>query len=246
MTLLNVSATSGIVTTWNGSNVDVSTGCPCDRVLWISMRRQGTELCLRNGFHSHSSLIIPDKSFCTIFSHSARRFPHTIDSGNPITTLSVCSLYVIAAATEVKVFPRPISSATSAPGISASQTPLQTMNQMAQTWCAWNLVPARPGLEYLWPGTRSSGDWRIGWAFSSLTASSRYSCSNSVLIVVRTALNTELVLSGSRTSSQSTCSWTSHAPWSVFFSSSMISSSCPEGSWADWLILQRSWNSSRC
>ena len=71
-------------------------------------------------------------------------FPHKIDSGNPITTFPVSSLHIIAAATEVTVFPRPISSSTSAPAISASQTPIHTMNEMAQIWCARNLVP---GLE---------------------------------------------------------------------------------------------------
>ena len=56
-----------------------------------------------------------------------------MDSGNPITTFSVTDLQSIAAATEVKVFPRPMSSATCAPGISVSQTHLLTMNHMAQT-----------------------------------------------------------------------------------------------------------------
>ena len=193
---------------------------------WISMRRQGTELCLRNGEHSCSWTIIPGKSFCTIFTHSARVFPHKFDSGKPITTSSVSSLQIIAAATEVKVFPRPISSATRAPGISASQTHLLTMNHIAQTWCARHLVPGRPGNEYLWPGTLSSVEWRIWWAFSSLTASSRHWCSNSLLIVLRRVLNTELVLSRSRISSPFTCSWTYLAPWLVFISSSMISVSC--------------------
>jgi len=186
------------------------------------------------------------KSFCTIFTHSARVVPHKIDSGNPITTFSVSSLHIIAAATEVKVFPRPVSSATSAPGISASQSHLLTMNHMAWTWCTRNLVPARPGIEYLWPPTRLSVDWRIGWAFSRLTTSWRHWCSNSLLIVLRTVLNTELVSSGSRTCSPSTCAWSSLPPWSVFVSSPLICFSCSEGSWADGVILRRSSNASRC
>jgi len=177
MTLLNVSATPGIVPTRIDSRANVSTGCRCGGVFKISMRRWGTESCLRNGFHSRSSKKIPAKLFSTIFTHSAMVFPHKIDSGNPSKTFSVSSLHIIAAATEVKVSPRPISSATSAPGISAPQIHLLTMNHIAQTWWARNFVPARPGIEYLWPGTQSSGDWWIEWAFSSLTASSRHSCS---------------------------------------------------------------------
>jgi len=150
------------------------TWMPCCSVFCISMKWRGTELCLRNGYHSHTSPIIPGKLFCTIFTHSVRVFPDRIDSGNPITTFAVRILNIIAAATEVKVFPIPISSTTSAPGISASQTHLLTMNQIAQTWWARNLVPGRPGIQYWWPGTRSSVDWRIRWALSSLTAFSRH------------------------------------------------------------------------
>jgi len=70
-------------------------------------------------------------------------------SGNPITTFLVTNMQSIAAAMEVKVFPWPISSATSTPGISASQTYLRMMNEMAQTCCSPSLVPDRPGIEYL-------------------------------------------------------------------------------------------------
>jgi len=44
-----------------------------------------------------------------------------MDIGNPITTFSVTNLQSIAAATEVKAFPRPISSATSAPASATTQ-----------------------------------------------------------------------------------------------------------------------------
>jgi len=246
MTLFNVSATAGIVTTKIGSRADVSAGCPCSGVDWISNWERGTEFCLRNGYHSHSSPIIQGKSFCARSTHFSSVFPHTMDSGNPITTFSVTNLQSIAAATKVKVFPRPIWSATSAPGISVPQTHLLTMNHMAQSWSARNLVPGRPGIEYCWPGTRSSVDWRIGLAFSSLTSLSRHSCSNLLLIVLRTVFNTELVFSGSRSSSPSTYSGTSLGPLSVFFSSSMISFSCSEVCWADRLILWCYWNSSQC
>jgi len=242
-----VFATPGIVTTTIGSCGNISAGCPWAGVVWISNRRPGTESNLLSGYHSHSSPTMPGKLLSAKMTHSSRVFPHKMDSGNPITTFSFTNLQSIAAATEMKVIPRPISSATSAPGITASQTHLFTMNQMAQTWCTRNVVPGRPGMEYLWPGTRSSGDWRIGRAFSSLTASSRHWCSNSLLLVLRTVLNTELELSGLRTfSPSSTCSWTCLAPWSVYISSSMISFSCSEVSWADGLILQFSWKSSWC
>jgi len=209
MTVLKVSATPPIVTTKIGSWADISAGCLWGGVVCISNRRRGTEFNLWSGYHSRSSPTMPGKSLCAKITHSSRLFPHKMDSGTPITTFSVTNLQSIAAATEVKVFPRPISSDTSAPGISASQTNLLTMKQMAHTWCTRNLVLGRPGIEYLRSGTRLSVDWWIGWAFSSLTTSSRHSCLNSLLIVLRTVLKTKLVISGSRTSSpSSTCSWT--------------------------------------
>jgi len=190
---------------------------------------------------------MPGKSLTTKITHSSRVFPHKMDSGKPITTFSVSSVQIIAAETEVQVFPRPISSTTSAPGISASPTHLRTMNQMAQTWCARNLVPGKPGIEYFWCEPRSSLDWQIGSSFSSLTASLRHSCWNSLLIVLRSVLNTEMEIPGSSTSSPfCTLFWASLAPSSVFFSSSMISFSYSEISQADGLLLQHSWNSSRC
>jgi hypothetical protein len=81
-----------------------------------------------------------------------------MDCGNHITTFSVTNLQSIAAATKVRVIQRFISSATSAPGISASQTHPLTMNQTAHTEFPRNLVPGRPGIEYLWPGTWSADD----------------------------------------------------------------------------------------
>jgi len=215
-------------------------------VCWCN-RRRGTEFNHRSGYHYLSSPTFPGKSLCPQITHSSRVFPHKMFSGNPFTTFSVTNLQCFAAATKVKVIPRPISSASSAPGTSASQTHHYTMNQMAQTRCARNLVPGRSGIEYSCPGTQSSVDWRIGWAFSSVTSSSRHSGSNVLLIVLRTVLNTEMELSGSRTSSpSSTCSWTTLARWSVWFSSSLIFFGCSEASWADGLILRRSCNSSRC
>jgi len=147
---------------------------------------------------------------------------------------------------ELKVFPRHISSTPSASGISASQTHLLTLNQMSQTRCAKNLVPDWPGIVYLWSQLPSSLDWQIGWAFSSLAASSRHSCSNLLLIVLRTVLNTKLVLSGSRTSSLFSFFWLSLTPLSDFIASSIISVSCSKVRWADGLILWCSWNSSQC
>jgi len=245
--LMMVSATPGIVTTRIGSRAGFSAGFLWGGVDWISNRRRGTELNLWSRYHSCSSVTMPGKSLWTNITHSSRVFCDEMDSGNPITTFSVSNLQSIAAATEVKVFPSPISSATSAPGISASQIHLLTMNQMAQTWCTKNIVPGWPGIEYLGPGTQSSVEWRIGLAFSSLTASSKHSCSNSLLIVLSTVFCTELLFSGLRTSSPSfTCSWTSLEILPVFFSSSMIFFSCSDVSWADKLIFWCSWNSSQC
>ena len=58
---------------------------------------------------------------------------------------------------QVKLEPEPTWEvgpvANTTPSISASQTHLCTINQMSQTWCTRNLVPGRPGIEFLWPGT---------------------------------------------------------------------------------------------
>jgi len=246
MVLLKVTATPRIVTTRIGSKADFSAEWPCGGVDWISDKSRRTELWLHTRYHSRSSPIIPAKLSCARLTHSSRVFPHKIDSGNPITTFSVSNLHIIAAATVVKVFPRPISSATSAPAISVFQIHPYTINCMPQTWCARNFVPGRRRIKCFWPGTWSSIEWWIRWAFSSLTTSSSHSCSNSLLIVLRTVFNTKLVFSGSRSSSPSSYSWTSPAPGSVFFSSSMISVSCSKVGWTDGLILWHSWNSSRC
>jgi len=247
LTFSKLAPTPGIVNTKIRSMAGICAGCPWGSVDWISNRRRGTEWNLWGGYHSRSSPTMPRKLLCPNITHSSRVFPHTMGSGNPITTCSATNLQRIAAATEMKVFPKPISSTTSAPGTSASETHHLTMNQMAQTWCAKNLVAGRPGIKYLRPGTRSSVDWRIGSAFCSLTSSSRHLCSNLWLIVLRTVFSTDLVFSGWRTSSQSsTSSWTSLASLSVFYSSSIIPFSCLDVSWADMLMIWRSWNSSQC
>jgi hypothetical protein len=75
---------------------------------------------------------------CVKITYSLRVFHQIMDSCYPSTTVSVTNLQSIAAATKVKVFPRRISSSTSAPGKSAPQTHLLTMNHLAQTWCASN------------------------------------------------------------------------------------------------------------
>jgi len=200
MTVLKLTATPGIVTTTIGSKPDTNAGFPWRCVVCISNRQWGTEFNLWSAYQSVSSQTMPGKMLCANVTYSSRVFPHKMHSGHPITTFTVTNLQSIAAATYVKVFSRPISSATSAPAISASETHLFTMKQMAQTGCARNLVAGRPGIEYLWPGIRSSVDWQIGWALRSLTASSRHSGSNALLIVLRTVFNTELVFAGSRSS----------------------------------------------
>jgi hypothetical protein len=111
----------------------------------------------------------------------------------PITTFSVTNLQIIAAEATVEVFSRHISSTTSTPGLSVSKTYLLTMNQMAQIWCSTTLVQSGPRIEYLWPGTWSSVDWQIGWAFRSLPAVSRVMFSNLFVIELTIILNTELV-----------------------------------------------------
>jgi len=135
MTLLMVSATLDIVTTRIGSRADISAGCLWSGVDWICKGRQGTEFNLWSGYHFHCLLTMPGKLLCAKITHSSRVFSHTIDSGKLITTFSVTNWKSIATVTEEKVFPRLISSATCAPGISASRTHLLMMNRMDQTWC---------------------------------------------------------------------------------------------------------------
>jgi len=145
MTLLNVCATPGIVTTRIRSNADVITGCPCGGVDWISEMLWGTGYCLSNGYNLCSSLIIPGKLCCARLIHSSSVFPHKIDSGNPITTFSVSSLLIIAAATEVKVMPR---FTLSTPALLAYHNSEPTSPQ----WTVWSNPGApetsfQPGLE---------------------------------------------------------------------------------------------------
>jgi hypothetical protein len=151
MTLLDVSATPGSATTRIGSRGVASAGCTCGGVCLSSVSCHGTESCLCNAYHFHSALIIPGQSFGTTVTHSARVFPYNIDSGNSITTVSVSSVRIISVATEVKVIQRLISSVTSAPGISASQTNLLTMDHISQTWFATDLVPGTAVIQYFWP-----------------------------------------------------------------------------------------------
>jgi len=146
-----------------------------------------------------------------------------MDSGSRITTFSINNSEIITAATEVKSFSGPISSATSAPGISPSKSYVLRMNTIAQTWCAKNVVLGRPEIEFFWPAAQSSVDWRIGWVFSCLTASSKDFCSNSLMIVQQTGFNTALVFARSRISSPFATSWElSLGPVLVFLSFSMI------------------------
>jgi len=160
-------------------------------------------------------------------------FPHIIDSGNPITTISVSYLHIIATATEVNVFPSPIHLL---PVLLAYLHPKPISLQwtiLPKIWCARNLVLGRLQIECLLLGTQSWFDWRIGGAFSWMIVMSRYLYCHLLLCALRSELNTDLVLSGSRTSSQSTCSWTSLAPLCDLFSSLMISFGCSKVSSAD-------------
>jgi len=58
MTLLNVSATPGIVTTMIHTRAKVCAGSPTAGVVWISQRWRSTEFGFSNGSHSRSSPII--------------------------------------------------------------------------------------------------------------------------------------------------------------------------------------------
>jgi len=120
MTVLEVSVTPVIVTTYLGSWADIHAGYLWGGVVCISNRRQGTEFNHWSRYQFCSSPTMPGKPLSAKITHSSRVFPHRMDSGNTITTFSFTNFQSITPATEVKVFPRPISSATSAPGISAS------------------------------------------------------------------------------------------------------------------------------
>jgi len=245
MTFFNVSATPGIATTKICLWADISAGCRWGGVARISHRWWGTEFNPWSRYHSGCSPTMLGTSLCTKLTHCWLVFPHKMDSGIPITTFSITNLESISAATAVKVLPIPIWSAISNPGTSASQTRLLTINPVAQTWCSRKFVPGRPGINYLWPGTQLSVEWQKGWTFSSLTTSLRHSCSNWLLIVLKTVLNSETVLSGSRIFLPSTFWRTSVAPWSVFNSSSMITFMCSDLCWAYGLMLWQFWNLSQ-
>jgi len=245
MTVENVSATMGIVSTRIGSKAEVCAGCPWGGVVWMSKCQQGTEFSLCNGYHWCSAHIILGYLFCTILTYSSWLFPHQIDSGNPITTFAVSNLHIICTATEVKVLARRISSATGTSGISQSQTHLLTMNNIVQPRYTRSLVLGRQGSECFMPETRSTLDCQMSRAFSSVPISSRHSCGNSWLGVLRTVFNTELLLSGLMTSSpSSTCSWISLAALFDIFVSWIIFFSYCDVSWVDVLILWCTWNSS--
>lgn len=125
------------ISTW----AEVIAGCHRCGVVTITNRQQGNELCLYNGYHSRSVLILLGLLFSAIFTHLLRVFPLNIDSGSPTTTFSVSNMHIIAAAIQVKVVPRPISSTTSASAISECQTHLCTTYHNTETWHTWNQVP---------------------------------------------------------------------------------------------------------
>jgi hypothetical protein len=136
MTRLNLSATPSIVTTRTGSKADLSTGCRSSRVDRISERRQPNKFCLRNEYRYHLSPIIPERSFGALFNNWARLFHHTMDIGNPIPTLSVMNLQILAADTQVEVWQRANTSANRAAGIYHDPKPTSTQ---------WTILP-KPGM----------------------------------------------------------------------------------------------------
>jgi len=216
----------------------MSTGCCRDGVVWISICRQGTYFAEFNGYHSHTWTIILRLFFYTIFTHSAWLCPYKISSGHPTTLFLGFNFHIIAGVSDVNAFPQYTSAATSASCISKSQTNVLTISDITETLYARYLAPGRHGIEYMLPGTWSFLVWWMRQALSSGTALSRRSCSNLLLIVLWALLTTDLQLFGSRTSApSSTCSWTTVAPGSVFFASSMIIFSCSKVSWADVHIL---------
>jgi len=145
-------------------------------------------------------------------------FPHNTDSDNPRMTFSVSNLHLIDTATKVNIIPKAMVSATSTSGICESQTHLLILNHIASLKYTRNLICHQPGIECLLPWSGSAAEWQVRSMFSSLTTSLPHSCSHSLLIVFRSVLSTELLLSGSRISLPSfTCSGTFRTPWSPLF-----------------------------
>jgi len=172
-----------------------------------------------------------------VSAHLLSVFLHPIDTGNTTITFSVSNLHITAAATKVNVFLRPISFATSTPGITESHTHLLTMNLTVQIWCGRNLIRGRLAIEYFVPGTQTFIDSWIRHAFSNLTTLWSYSCSNLYSILKRSFPNTNLLRHGSSTSLWFTRSWTFLERCFVIYSSPIISFCCPNWSWANGLIL---------
>lgn len=146
MTLLNFIAT--LANTRISSRAKVSTAHPRGGVAWISKRQRGTGISVSNGYPYGSLPMLSGYSICAIFTYSPRSFPHRIYSSTPTISSSVSNLHILAATSEVHVMGQPISLATTAPGISESQTHLRRMNYNVQTWRARNLVPGGSGIEY--------------------------------------------------------------------------------------------------
>jgi len=108
---------------------------------------------------------MPGWFVCAIFSHLCSVFPNKIDSCNPTTTFSIRNVHVIAVATEVNIFQRPIGLATSSPGIAESQTHLVMINHSTHTAHSRNLIHSRPWDAYLVREPQLSFDWGTRWAF---------------------------------------------------------------------------------
>jgi len=154
------------------------------------MRWRDSQFGLCNGYHAHSSLILPGQSFCPILTPWSGVFLNKFDCGKPITTFAVSNSQSLSVATDVNVVLRPIVSPTITLGIYESNTYCLRVNHIAKTWSDRHSVPGTAEIEYLMPGTMSPFDWRICWALSNLTTSSRDWCQISSWSVLNTVFNT--------------------------------------------------------
>jgi len=179
------------------------------------------------------------KSSCwTIFNDLSWVIPHNTHSSNPTITISASNLRIIFAATQLYVLLWCNSSATSTSAMTDSQIHLLPMNHIAETW-RWKISNAcRPQIEFLWQWNQSACNWKIGWAFNSLTTTSWFWRIYLWHIWSDAMLRTDLLTSGLWISSLLyTPSWHPIAPHCILFSSSIITFNYFKISCTDWLIL---------
>jgi len=148
-------------------------GCCVHRIL---SRRRVLDLQITAGYWIDSQQSIPLMCFTSncaevVLSHN-HSFVNCISPllwwWQPITTVSVGKMHIVAVDTEVNVLWRLIWSATSTPGILGFQTNFHTMNHVVQIWNARNVAQGSSGIAYLLQQMWSSFHFPGTYSFRSI------------------------------------------------------------------------------